>query len=130
MPSQHSDEEPVVLIIGADIERCENLAYAFAQEGYEVLIPESVGEIRKAIIEVMPHLILLDYTPETHAAGMTVAAIAPYLGGDALGCAPPLLVVASSAMQARLPHLPGVYHIVSPASLDLLFAVVREHIEV
>lgn len=122
--------DPVVLLVSVDVQRSERLAYALVQEGYEVVILESRKELRKAIIEVCPDLILLDYTDESVAAGFTVPVIARYLGGDALGLAPPLLVITSSSLQAQIPPWPGVFHIVAPASLALLFAVVREHIQV
>jgi len=122
-----SDNVPVIVVIGADSSRCARLAYPFAQEGYEVLIPEIEKEIPLAIFRD-PALILLDYTLATHMAGMTVAALSRYLGGDEPCCAPPMLVMATADMQPLVPRRQNVERILPPSSIDLLVEVARRHI--
>ncbi|SRR5579884_565857 len=122
-----NDNDPVIVVIGADSSRCARLAFPFVQEGYEVLIPEAEKEIPWAIFRD-PVLILLDYTPATYMAGMTVAAISRYLGGDEPDCAPPLLVMATADMQPLVPRRQNVERILPPSSLDLLVEVARRHI--
>jgi hypothetical protein len=124
---QANDNDPVIVVIGADSSRCARLAYPFVQEGYEVFIPETEREIPWAISRI-PVLILLDYTPATYIAGMTVATITRYLSGDEPGCAPPLLVMATADMQPLVPRRPNVERILPPSSLDLLVEVARRHI--
>lgn len=125
---QREWSEPTLLIIGPDADHSEYIGWTFVHEGYRVIVTESTDEIGLAIQTYVPAAILLDYSLENRVNEVTPQELLKYLGGDTMGCAPPILVIAPEILFDTLVTLPGVYHIRLPTSIDILCAVVTEYV--
>jgi|GEM_PF-6327470 len=122
--------EPTLLIIGVNNDRSQHMGWELAYLGYRVVMTEENDDIGQAIYDIMPNLILMDYSMEARAKGITPRHIMRYLAGDAPGCHPPLVVIAEPQMRHEIPEGVAIYAVLLPTSLDVLSAVVREHVTV
>ncbi len=125
---QREWSEPTLLIIGPDADHSEYIGWTFVREGYRVIVTESNDEIGAAIMAYVPTVILLDYSLDNRRNEVTPQELIKYCGGDAIGDAPPVLVIASEERLHTLSEIPGVYHIRLPTSIEILYTVVTEYV--